>query len=168
MIHINFKANFIKPVMVKPKDEKSYKTSMVELNCSDSKDMETLRDVACMWGTDTYAYDIYSNVMDDYSPITCDSHIYALTHQKTDFDELNSDDILCLAQFSNGEVNELDCLQVNSSKKYNNIGSSMLYAIKTLHSDPIYIHSDPLVSNFYKKNSCVQSKQSDLDFYVNV
>lgn len=165
---ISFKANFIKSVNIQPKPDKKYTASMVELNSSDKADMRALREVAGMWGYETYAYDIYSSAVDDYSPVTKDSHIYAITRQKSGFEHLKSSDVLCVAQFSEGKLNELDCIQVMPAKKRKKIGSAMLNAIKTLHPEPMYIHSAPLVTDFYKNNNCTKSSESDLVFYANV
>ena len=143
--NISFQANFIKPVIIQKKDTKDnwhpFKVSMVELDKTSVEDRKVLYEISKSWGTYNYVSDIYNEVLDEFLSEKIDptKHVFAITTQKADYDNLRRDDVMCIAKFNEGKkLNELEYIQVNPEHGYVNydsaykkIGSTMLKFLST-------------------------------------
>ena len=163
--NISFGARFIKklPVLKYSYEKKLYNPAsvgMVELNPLDLRDVKALDSIARDFGGDSFVNNIYIEAKLAYKNDnqSCDDMgIFALTRQRENFEELNPDDILGVAEiskFENGEI-ELDYLQVHPQYIYSfdppyfkRIGSAMLQGLKNLYSH-ILVKSAPSACPFY-------------------
>ena len=166
--NISFQANFIKPVIIQKKDTKDnwhpFKVSMVELDKTSVEDRKVLYEISKSWGTYNYVSDIYNEVLDEFLSEKIDptKHVFAITTQKADYDNLRTDDVMCIAKFNEGKkLNELEYIQVNPEHGYVNydsnykkIGTTMIkFLSEAFNNKPISVFSaSGTVCEFYKKN----------------
>lgn len=167
MTPINFTGSFVKNVtiskLVTDGKLKIEDVALVKLDKTDKRDIMTLAKTAYEW----------ENIASGYAPnIYCDSikaknypdvskeHYFALTTQKDNFEELDTNKILGLSLFFEKQSpnNELAWLQANPStnhesgkRTYKNIGKAMVNFIKGLFKKPIYVQADKKAIPFYQK-----------------
>ena len=169
MGNISFQANYIKPVYVRKKDADDnfhpYKTSMVEMDKTSANDRRVLNVLSHGWGRYNFVSDIYFDIERDYfaGRDNSNKHVFAITSQVDDFDNLRADDVLAVAEFiEKKNLNELEYLQVNPDCAYvnphscfKNIGSVMLNFLADRFPDKIIkvFPTSTAVASFYKKNS---------------
>lgn len=118
MTSINFKANYIKPTYIKDSQKNKQEASFVELDITDRNDMKALKKTTENW-QDSLADFIYEDSKDAYLWKLGGRHIYAVTKQKDNFENLDYNKILGLAELSEAyKLNELEILQVNPEATY--------------------------------------------------
>jgi len=184
MSQISFKANFVKPVIVKKKDDNhnyaNTKVSLVEIDVDNKGDMYALKELPQNWGPDNFSSDIYNNAKKRHmtGDVDSDVHTYAVTSQNHNFQTLNSDKILGVAELIDvdSKNNKLNLLQVNpdysksyvyskDNRKYKNVGSSMLNSLINLAPDKnLNVRTTQWVEDFYKKHDFEKVGNSDLDY----
>lgn len=169
---INFTGIFIKksPIIHNDKNGEHKKdVSFIELEKNNAKDMDALETIGIEWGDDSYASMIYENTLTDYSESmdNIKEHVYILTKQISDFDNINSDDILGAALFREKDTpNKIELLQTNpkyikknhSDSEYSQTGSSIIESLKIIHGDkPIECFAVQEAIPFYEKNGFVHN-----------
>jgi len=177
--NISFTANYIKPAIIQKINTKNNKAetlevSCVELNPKDNRDLKAVREVVYDWET-TDGYDgailsymrNYASEGKYWEVSSCSKEyldkmkFYAITSQKENFENLDSDDILALGQIKVDDNIELKYLQVKpesftsylKKEKFKYIGTQMLKLILSLFPNKdITLCSSPYVYDFYLKN----------------
>lgn len=163
--NVSFQANFIKPVKILKKvgREKfvAYPVSVVEIDTNNIGDVRALRAISLSWDKYNYVQDIYEDVSrlrlggDDGSQM----HVFAITLQRDNFDKINKDDIIGVAEFvENKELNELVYLQVEPEHNYGNMESQFKHIGKSILNF--------LEEKFFEKPIKVFSTGSAIDFYL--
>ena len=172
---INFKANYINTVPIKTLNTTnnvyySKAANFVEFDIKNSNDIAVINDVACLWRdnsfADNIAYDV-NNANKGYfkkEPF----RIFALTSQKEGFDNLDSSEVLALAEVEKISDNNifLEYLQVDPAIVYatgipliKRCGSAVLDSLKQLFNDKsIFLNSR--TEKFYTKNGFVKIGQN--------
>jgi len=154
--NINFKANYVKPAIIKKLEKGCYKpfqASIVELELSD---VSSIKEVSKSWGQSVSAV----IATDAHWTLTrYDSHIYALTTQKDKFNNLIPEKVLALADFSEGSIsNHLNYIQVKPnciSTRYGTFWESMKNRVKNIFSKQKneYKHIGKEMVNMLKEKS---------------
>lgn len=172
---ISFKANFIKNVYIQ-KDNFSnnplpVEVSLVELNAKDKNDIDVLEDTNELWNNvkEEYSkyifYDAYKENEGIKNPRenVKKRHYYAITTQTENYNILEANKILGLAQFSEkeGRYNKLDWLQVNPTTSFTNtdsqqrpyqgVGKILLEHIKNVTEKALEVSSSNKAIPFYQK-----------------
>lgn len=154
--NINFKANYVKPAIIKKLEKGCYKpfqASIVELEKSD---ISSIKEVSKIWGQSISAV-----IATDAHIVLnrCDSHLYALTTQKDKFNNLVPEKVLALVDFSEGSIcNHLNYIQVKPnciSTRYGTFWESMKNRVKNIFSKPKneYKHVGKEMVNMLKEKS---------------
>lgn len=180
MNNITFQANFIKAVNIQKRDDKDnyhpYRVSIVEIDKYNSKDMNALNSVSSSWGRNNYVSDIYYELESScLSNLDANrTHVFAITSQREDFENLRADDVMCVSEFvENKEMNELQYIEVNPEHGYANfysefkyIGSAMLqFLTERFPQKYIKVFSSKNAEPFYKKNNYSPMPNSKEDRY---
>ncbi len=178
--NISFGARFIKklPVLKYSYEKKLYNPAsvgMVELNPLDLRDVKALDSIARDFGGDSFVNNIYIEAKLAYKNDnqSCDDMgIFALTRQRKNFEELNPDDILGVAEiskFENGEI-ELDYLQVHPQYIYSfgppyikKIGTAIVNYLKETY-ETIKLSATSSATLFYIKNGFTRVKENSNRF----
>lgn len=164
---ISFGANFIRkmPVKVYSYNHKSYKpaeANLVELNPLDINDLNALEDTARNFGGDTLANNVYIHANSAFLRGKAGNiQLLALTKQGENFQNLNADDILGVAEISLSKTEpswiELKNLQVRPqythSSRYQhikNIGTAIVNYLKETYKK-IELNSSSSGIRFYEK-----------------
>lgn len=173
--NISFGARFLRQIPIKKYsyENKIYKDAnenFVELSPFDIRDVHALDDISKEFGGDTFVNNIYIDAKLAYKRDNRENEtmgIFALTRQRDNYEKLNADDILGVAEiskFDNGEI-ELDYLQVHPQFIYSygppyfkRIGSAILDCLKAVYKK-IQLHSAPSATLFYKKNGFENIKE---------
>ena len=132
--------------------------SFIEFNKNSVEDLNTLKKLKKRWPL-TFA----SNIFREFTLIGDAVKVYALTLQEKNFEKLDADDILGLAEISNEESEvTLEALQTkpkymyndkNQNSLYKSIGTTLLNSIKNIsYIKRIKVHSLFSVIPFYEKN----------------
>lgn len=149
-------------------DEESYvpsKLPVVELDLLNKKDVRALKELNLFWQGSDYIMNICYDVNRVYN-INQDNertHLYAITTQKADFENLRSDEILGIAETKHPNINEpvsLEYIQVSPDlqgvfypSEYKHIGTAMLNFLKDrCKNKKIILTSAVNASKFYEKN----------------
>jgi hypothetical protein len=113
--------------------------NFVEINSQNEKDIKALKKVAQTWSEKCFANQIYKNAKSKPNLMT-----YALTKQKSDYENLEYKNVLGLCQLSkemNG-VMSIEYLQTkpefqieNKNREYKKIGSRVLHSLKKVFHD---------------------------------
>lgn len=166
MTQINFKANFLKTIYVPgitPNGISEKEVSLVELDTKNKKDVDTLAKTACDWEkyASGYTFNIYNDALKFKPyPDVYKEHYLALTTQESDYANLDSDKILGLALFQEKKdsIDEIVWLQANpktnfenKTRKFYNIGKTLVDFVKELTNKPIIVQSDDNAVGFYAK-----------------
>lgn len=183
MNNISFQANYIKPVVIQKKDTQDnwhpFEVSMVELDKNSVEDRKLLYNISREWGTYNYVSDIYNEVMDEFlsENLHPQKHVFAITTQKDDYENMRADDVMCIAKFNeNDKINELEYIQVNPEHGYVNYnsaykktGSAMLkFLTEKFNDKPISVFSaSGGACEFYKKNNFKQVSKSNNQYFWN-
>lgn len=167
--NISFGARFIKklPVLKYSYEHKFYKPSsanFVQINPYDKNDVKALNLIAQDFGEKAYADDIYVDVKKAYErndpAWDADMEVFALTKQVGNFNELNPDEVLGVAEITknNNKEIELEYLSTNPQYIYSyeppcikKIGTAIINFLKEKY-DKILLNSSPSAREFYRKN----------------
>ena len=144
------------------------KTSFVQIDCNNNLDIEALSDVAKHWKNNLYADKVYNTAyMKSKNEKDCSKYeIFALTFQKDNFERLNSDQIIGVAEVM--PIGDKQILiehiegkpeYINEiNRHYNKIGTAMLDSLKELYNKIFLVsRKSNKVSDFYVKNGFVES-----------
>jgi len=182
MSPINFKANYIKPAVVQKRlIDGSYadsKGSFIEFDYKNKKDMDSLKKVSEIWGAGTFAYDIYDE--SDRASIEEDDtkHTYAITKQKSGFNNVDPYEIMGLAYVEEKSPKEKELVYLQAEpassdicedKPIKHIGSTMLDSLKSISSNnSITLKSVNSAIDFYETNGFKRNtKGSSLEYIWN-
>ena len=179
--HTSFRANFVNRAKIMKFVNGTYKNeyaSFVRIDPFNQNDISALKDNARCWVSDRYAFalNIYyaACAVRNKSKYYKDHAVYALTLQKENYNELDSDKILGLLQTSPYIDNSLliEHIQVNpeylykSDAKYKTLGTAILNSIKNLSNKiSCYPSSEKSVKDFYIKNG-FEKEPNSLNYYV--
>ena len=166
--NINFGAKLIKlsPVKKLADLKGEYmpaKLSFVEFEPGNKKDLQAISNAVKSWNGEMFASDIYTSAkLIRNRKLDPESHkIYVLTSQKNNFDNLNADEIVGLADFETNKPDEghLNFLQVDPDlitsyvpPRFRYVGTGMLEALKSLYKKTITLKSVYSATAFYEKN----------------
>ena len=140
-MEVNFKANFINTATVKKyaKNTNQYinkKATFLELDLTSSKDIEILKKLSFSWNA-AFLKSVLKNVEKKLP----NWKVYTLTIQNNDFNNIDSEKILGIAQTSKQDSQSinLEYLQVrpeythlNSQRKFKQVGSSIIDCLKKI------------------------------------
>lgn len=176
---VNFTASFVKPAQVMKRHTgerfKPVKLSIVELDKTNSADMESLYRTSILWNEQgaKYSSDLYHDAIKGYEYDDIEKeHYYALTEQMKDFDKLDSEKVLGLMLFSKtkyGECDTITWLQVRPNtntpnswnREYKGVGKALIDLLKVRnYNKPIYVQSSGSAVEFYKKQGFVDSGEN--------
>ena len=178
---LNFGAKYIEQVDVKKYNPKSTlydsaSLSFVEFDPINKRDTEAIANAVKTWKGQDYAGMIAQNanlVSNGFlSPEV--NHIYLMTSQTHDFDNLDSKKILGLAQMQTGvdEEDNLRYFQVRpdlkhgiKNRRYKNIGSGMLDSLKKIYNKAITLIASYSAANFYELQG-FEIRNTDLFEYI--
>ena len=181
MTQITFGANYIQNVMIQKRTPENKfepcEVAVVELDANSMDDFNTLRTLASSWGPDTFVPDMTFHFR-VYAGLEQQAllHLFAITQQKKDFEKLNTNDVMGLADFKEEKnLYALNYLQtnpdygyVNYFQEYKHVGTAMLNFLKAKFSDkPIKLHSTQNAVPFYLKNGFQQQVEHDGMIYLN-
>ncbi len=171
--NIYFQANQLsfKPQVVK-RDEttgeyKTEKASMVEIDLKNPNDIKVMKELGEKWDNDY----LMENMADNAENIAnredqADNHrFFAVTSQKDNFENLNSDKVLSFCEVHDETYNKakVEYIQSNAESttmynpKYKRCGSAMLDGLKHYYNY-IYLYSLPCTIQFYLNNEFKQVK----------
>ena len=178
--NITFGASFIKEVPVKKliENSKSYITknvSCVELNPLDKADIKTIDETQDAFFGITFVDDIYFNARKIFrkGKNKENMQIYALTTQKDNFEKLDANKVLVMADVVAKEANGayLEYIQAHpliayaiGKPPYKNVGTEL---IKILQEKFSSIKCNSIADGFYEKNGFVREKQGSNHFIWN-
>ena len=166
--NISFGARYVKSATIKKKENdelKNHKIAMVELDPYDFNDIKCINNLNLDWGgraSLSYAYAL--NMNNIFAEITekSSAHFYALTQQKENFEKLDPELILSLAETSNyydDKTKSLDLLETffaeshtSKNAQFKHIGKAMLDNIKfLLRGNDIIAEVVENAEKFYEK-----------------
>ena len=166
--NINFNAKFIGKVQVQKFNPQTklyhpQEVSFVEIEPNNIEDVMALSDAASMWINEKFASNIAycANLL--YQKILPEEKykIYAITTQRSNFENLYENKLLGMAEVENIAPNAIDLnyLQVNSNiiysydeQPYKNIGSKIVESLKKLYQTIELTSARGSVKEFYIKN----------------
>ncbi len=148
---VNFRAKFVQRTNLPDSREVSF----VEINPKSSADVEAMKKLSNEWYDANYAKNIYEDVVNLSSKRPrIASRVFALTSQKENFKNIESRQILGIAEMTavnNRTTPYLEYLQVDPLMKKSGVGTSILNVLKKMH-DSIELNSAVSSVGFYKKN----------------
>lgn len=174
-----FKAQFINPIKIGKLADNKYideSISFIKLDPFNHNDITALKDCSQYWVNGGFALNIYYALcaIKEKSKFYIDHNVYGLTSQKSDFDNLNSRNILGLVHTSPYLDSPLfiEHIQTNpeflgiKKPEYKGIGTAILNSLKKI-SDQIscFPASGKSVKDFYKKNGFKKQPNSS-NFYT--
>lgn len=150
--------------------------SFVEIDSSNTDDIKALSEVAKYWMYGKFTSNIYhaACALRNGSNYYKNHKIYALTTQRSNYNNLNSDKILGLVHVSPNDDNYtfIEHFEVNpqyiyaSEQEYKGIGTAMLDSLKQVYNKlsccPL---SSKYVINFYEKNGFIK-KPEKFNYYI--
>ena len=162
---ISFKAQYIGNSVIQDRNNKDVVVSSVKLDPNSKNDVKTVEILFEDWFPQYKGIlidDVYYDFIDYYKQKEKKDY-YALTTQNNNFQKLDPDKILGIAEYSNfanKNYNYIDYIQVNpkymankQEREYKNIGSALLDTIKNLNGyKNIYLNSIHEAVDFYTKN----------------
>lgn len=173
---INFKANYIGQTNVtdtfRNKNQAGCKVSFVEMNPQSKQDVTTMREVTLNWGRDSYATNIMEHFQYSYfcGDDLEENRFFALTTQRSNFEKLETDEVLALALVSKESDKRIDLkyLQVDpennyfsAKRRYEGIGRGILRSIcKLFGNKDIFLQSANTACGFYKSQGFEQIKNT--------
>lgn len=170
---VSFQANLInKPNILKKTPQnvfKPLKVAFVEIEPHNPNDLKALDNVGEYW-SESFAGNIsfIANSVAQGKSSANDYKIYALTKQAENFDSLNPDDILGLAETLPTDKNKIhiNYLQVEPEQvykiapDYNKIGSRILDSLKILYKIITLKPNSKGTANFYEQNGFKPVKEN--------
>ena len=126
MCPINFKANYIQPITIMKRENKSYvpyEAALVEFNPKDELDLNTIKDISLSWEENSFAGWIHQNAFKRlFYQSNNKDHIYGIVKPQESYEKVQTKNVLGLADFSEDDnLTELNYLQThpdNLSSKY--------------------------------------------------
>lgn len=185
MTPISFKASFVKNAQIQQtlsNNKTREKTvSIVELDENNIHDKIAMRDIAVKWNKHlciyqpeghNYANGIADSMVSWNKPSENEKNRYFLiTKQKNNFKEINPDDVLGAAQFTENKVgkNELTWLQVdpktnykqNGTREFKGAGKALVEHIISISKKSITLFADFNAIPFYKNLGFKQANKKD-------
>ena len=168
----NFRAKFIKNTTISKQIEntKSYKdeiVSCIQIDPQNKFDIDALENIAKYWADGHFVTNIYhvACAMRDDSKYYKYNQIFAVTKQKDNFENLNSDRILGLVHVSPLNENSLFIEHIEAdpeiisktNREYKGIGTAILNYLKTITNKiTCFPSSSKTVKKFYFKNDFVE------------
>ena len=178
--NVSFGASFIKEVTVKKlvENSKSYITknvSCVERNPLDKADIKAMSETQEEFFYNSFVDDIYFKARKLFhrGENPKNMQIYALTTQKDNFEKLDGNKVLAMANIVPKEDNGayLDYIQAHpliayaiDKPPYKNVGTGL---IKILQEKFSSIKCNSIANGFYEKNGFVREKQGSNHFIWN-
>ena len=177
---VYFGAKFVNNTTVGKKDTNTDTyhneyVSFVEIEPDNQKDLDALENCAKYWRNDDFAMNIShaANAIHNKSKYYKSNRVFALTSQKSDYDNLDDNKILGLVHISEfcKESAFIEHLQVNpdmifdknstfdftKEREYKGGGTGILNSLKQLYwKITLFPSSSDSVKNFYKKNGFVE------------
>lgn len=164
--NVSFGARYVKSATILKKNKKldKFNVALVELNPTDIKDIACISKLCFEWGgIKTLTKAIMNNMNNIYfEESTRDSdRFFVITQQKSNYENLNTEDILSVAETSciDDKIVCIDLLETNFKESHSalnanfkHIGTSMVNNIKTLFSGKdILIETPEKNEPFYTK-----------------
>lgn len=182
---INFTANHLRYVNVARRSAEGYKpcrASLVEMECSNRRDIEAINATASIWEDSLTAF-VSSDMQKAARKKPQDTfHVYAITTQKEDFENINPEKILGVVHITEnvkGLGHKVEVLQTNpdymydrtttAKREYKNVGRGLISFIKEKFNDkPLYLYPTKDAVKFYEKQGFTSEKVADTNymFYV--
>ncbi|MCR5266586.1 MAG: hypothetical protein K6E29_08365 [Cyanobacteria bacterium RUI128] len=182
---INFTANHLRYVNIAKRSAEGYKpcrASLVEMKSSNPGDVNAIDSTAEQWEDSLTAF-VSSDMKKAARKKPKDNfHVYAITTQKKDFDNINPEQILGVAHITenaNGLGHKIEVLQTNpeymfdrsttAKREYKNVGKGLISFIKENFNDkPLYLYPTKDAVKFYEKQGFSSEKVLDSRymFYV--
>ena len=162
---LHFGAKFINKVDVSKLTDVNLKKdglSIAKMIRWDENDIKALEDIS-KWENDKYAWHIYKHVKDGYA-----ADVYLATTQKDNFEKLDSNKIVGIAQISRNHILGafLDYFQVKPDVNNKGIGSAILDSLKNMFNKICLMPlNDEKVIKFYEKNDFFEYPKES-NFYV--
>lgn len=164
----SFGAKFLNKIKIdkynQPKDKYDITyVSFVEIEPNNRSDIKALYENAKYWEDAKYADDIYNAAceMRDNNIYYNKNHIYALTTQNSNFEELNADAILGITNIRETGDNSMfiENLQVHPNivyrrcANYRGVGTGILNSLKKIcNMITLFSAKEKSVQDFYKRN----------------
>lgn len=167
---LTFKANYISSATVQHYDKNSNKytpleTSFVELRPEQKNDLRSIKDLGYLWYPRALFIDDFENDFMElcrYQNYNSVSKFYALTKQKTGFEDLKAKDILGFTQVCKRKENlyKLDYIQTHpdfmhdsGERQIKHIGKAIMDSVKQLlpEGKSIWLESLVTAEEFYLK-----------------
>lgn len=183
---VSFNAKFIKPVLVKKMNSETNRyhnvsVSVVEVLPQDLCDVYSISITAKSWENDLFAGNIAYNLSQLFQSKTKDTDLrfFALTKQKENFDDLESDDILGLCEINQSRPNELQLNYIQTNPQfiyslglaaYKGIGTALikfLHSMENIDIITLIARKTYAVSNFYKKNGFINTENNKFVYIKN-
>ena len=150
MNQISFGANYIKPAVINRKSNKGYcpqVVAFVELDPSNKKDKGAVKRLNNLWGETLASFiDLFYGLGKE--------HVYVVTKQKKDFRNINSDEILGIAEFI--ENNSYFCITFAAIHFHNIQQKCSLFLTVTDFIDSLRAGSNPRSCHI-----CKSARQND-------
>ena len=166
--NVSFGARYVKNVSIKkiePKGLQKHKVAMVELNPHEINDIRCVNELNLDWGgKESLSYHILQNMCNIFTEFSqqCKSRFFILTQQKDNFQDLEAEKVLSIAQTSeiDDSLINLDLIETFFEESHNSknanfkhIGQGMLDNIKFLNfGKDIFIETHERNEAFYQKN----------------
>lgn len=143
--------------------------SFVEIDIYNDNDLEVLKNISENWEQGLFAQNIFDDAKFCMEGMYDNTHFYAITTQKSNFEILDYQKILALTEVTEEENGKgfIQFIQSNPESifnpygRYKCTGTALLDALKSnyfkLEAHPIKSDS---VLNFYKKNNFVKTENS--------
>ncbi len=164
----NFRARFIRNVQIEKINPKSktyqpQKVAFLEYEPKNEKDLSTIFSAVKTWKNKLYAGRIAENaaLINQGHLSGKKNHIYILSKQNGNFENLNENDVLGLAHMVNDDgpfTPELRFFEVkpdfkygSKSREYKHIGEGIIESLKQIYNDSIRLISSYSAANFYEK-----------------
>lgn len=177
-----FGANFINQAKIGKlaQDKSKYAdeiVSFVKINTKNKCDLSALDKAASYWENDKFAANIayVARSANDKNSLYNKDDIYALTLQRDNFENLESNKILGLIDIlpeNNNKSAFIEYIQVKPSMiyfvhpKYKGIGTAILASLKKMYDSITCVPlSEKSVKDFYKRNGFVKQADSKYRFF---
>lgn len=169
---ISFKAHYINSISInRISTNTPVTTSFVELNPKCVGDISCVQDISSSWELGgTFAKDIEDLFLDcNWIGFNNGKRFFALTMQRSNFENLEPYEVLGLAQITDGNADQIkiNFLQTDPSNKYlarnrefSGIGKAILDSIRGLFNTNIVLRSVNTAKKFYQKYGFERIKRS--------
>lgn len=178
--NLNFNAKFIRAVQIQKFQTELYsyrpkKACFVEIDSGNCNDAFALANAAHYWENDLYGANISYTALQmmGHNPMLSDKKIYALTLQKHNFEELDENKILGMAEITDADKNsiELNYIQVKPdiiyalrNQPYKKIGTRIIDSLKKIYNNKVILLTARAgkTGEFYVKNGfkCIEPEKN--------